>query len=769
MATIKAVDTIVSANGIVTGFILEEVETGKRMQVPSNSIIEAVKNGKIVISNLTITTDNRLVMTDLGNVTPGEVSTKQMAEVIKATAELPVKLSPHANDISDKVKELIDSTLNDEQSKINRIHELVDKLNEARKVYEQGTDEIMSNFEYDKLYDELLALEEETGTVLSNSPTQNVGYEVVSALSKETHNTPMLSLAKTKDREELVGWLNGKEGVLSWKLDGLTVVLTYDNGTLTKAVTRGNGEIGEVVTANAKTFANVPASISYKGHLVLRGEATISYDNFEKINAKIADTEEKYKNPRNLASGSVRQLDSSITAKRHVEWTVFEVVEADEELPNELNEQFKWASSLGFKVVQHMVVTPENVVRGIEKFEEVLKTGKMNTPSDGLVLALNDRKYGFSLGKTSKFYRHSIAFKWGDEEVISKMQYVEWSPSRTGLINPVAVFDPVDIEGSTVSRASVHNVSIFLDLQLGVGDRVKVYKANMIIPQISENLDRTGTIEIPGTCPCCGCETEVHEDPNSGVYTLWCPNPDCDAKGNRLFEHFVSRNAMNIDGISGATIETLKEAGVLTDLPSIFHIAEHRSDIVNLEGFGETSFANMVYAVDNARNVKVANLIYALGIPNIGLSTAKLICKNFGNDIAEIVDASYEQLINIDGIGDVIAESFVGYFEDEDNLDQFVRLVKELHIVHEEVSTDTSMQGVVICVTGAVNIFPNRDAVKQIVESKGGKLTGSVSKSTSYLVTNDTTSGSRKNKAAQEYGIPILTEQEFIDKFNIQL
>jgi len=745
MATIRAIDNVISANGIVTGFILEEVETGKRMSVPCSSIIEAIKGNKISISNLTLSSDGKLVMSGVDN-----------SNIVKKEEKPTQQQTIANNSVSGN-------------NKVDRVHELVEKLNIARKVYEQGTDEIMSNFEYDKLYDELLALEKETGVVLSNSPTQNVGYTVVSELPKEKHDTPMLSLDKTKDRESLIGWLNGKEGVLSWKLDGLTVVLTYDNGTLTKAVTRGNGEIGEVVTANAKTFANVPASISYKGHLVLRGEATISYDNFEKINAQIVNPDEKYKNPRNLASGSVRQLDSSITAKRHVEWTVFEVVEADEALPNELNEQFKLASSLGFKVVQHMVVTPANVVKGIEKFEEALKTGKMNTPSDGLVLAFNDRKYGFALGRTTKFYRHSIAFKWQDEEVISKMQYVEWSPSRTGLINPVAVFDPVDIEGSTVSRASVHNVSIFLDLQLGVGDRVKVYKANMIIPQISENLDRTGTIEIPGTCPCCGCETEVHEDPNSGVYTLWCPNPDCDAKGNRLFEHFVSRNAMNIDGISGATIETLKEAGVLTDLPSIFHIAEHRSDIVNLEGFGETSFANMVYAVDNARNVKVANLIYALGIPNIGLSTAKLICKNFGNDLSAIVEASYEELINIEGIGDVIAESFINYFEDEDNLDQFVRLVKELHIVHEEVSTDTSMQGVVICVTGAVNIFPNRDAIKHIVESKGGKLTGSVSKSTSYLVTNDTTSGSRKNKAAQEYGIPILTEQEFIDKFNIQI
>ena len=745
MATIKAVDNVISANGVVTGFILEEVETGKRMQVPVNSIIDAIKANKISISNLTISSDGKLVMKDINN------------NNIANNSETPKKGSENTENS------------NKEKSKIDRIHELVPILNNARKVYEQGTDEVMSNFEYDKLYDELLALEKETGVIMSNSPTQNVGYEVVSELPKEKHNTPMLSLDKTKDREALVGWLNGKEGVLSWKLDGLTVVLTYDNGTLTKAVTRGNGEIGEVVTANAKTFINVPSNISYKGHLVLRGEATISYDNFEKINAKIVDIDAKYKNPRNLASGSVRQLDSSITAQRSIEWTCFELVEASDEIPNELNEQFKWVSSLGFKVVQHMIVTPANVVKGIEKFEEILKTGKMNTPSDGLVLALNDRKYGFSLGKTSKFYRHSIAFKWGDEEVISKMLYVEWSPSRTGLINPVAVFEPVDIEGSTVSRASVHNVSIFLDLQLGVGDRVKVYKANMIIPQISENLDKTGTIEIPGTCPCCGCETEVHEDPNSGVYTLWCPNADCDAKGNRLFEHFVSRNAMNIDGISGATIETLKEAGVLTDLPSIFHIAEHRSDIVNLEGFGETSFANMVYAVDNARNVKVANLIYALGIPNIGLSTAKLICKNFDNDLSAIVEATYTELINIEGIGDVIAESFVSYFEDEDNLDQFVRLVKELHIVHEEVSTDTSMQGVVICVTGAVNIFPNRDAVKQIVESKGGKLTGSVSKSTSYLVTNDTTSGSRKNRAAQEYGIPILTEQEFIDKFNIQI
>lgn len=746
-----AIGYVNDANGNVIGYKLKD-ETGKEMEVNIEAIIGAIKANKINILNLRVDENGKLVVikkeernTETTKTEPKKVDVKQ----IKSVASVKYQSSGDA--------------------KIDRIHELVNLLNKARYAYEQEDEEIMSNYEYDKLYDELKALEEETGTVLNNSPTVNVGYEVVSDLPKKTHQTPMLSLEKTKERDELIAFLNGREGVLSWKLDGLTVVLTYDNGVLTEAVTRGNGEVGEVVTANAKTFENLPRKIAYTGHLVLRGEATISYADFEAINNSLPVGEEPYKNPRNLCSGSVRQLDSSITAERHVNWTCFNIESYDGNLVNEVDKQLEAMKMLGFDVVEYEVVNPSNLLEAIDRFEAKIINKEMGRPSDGLVLTYRDKAYGKSLGRTAKAPRHSKAFKWQDETAVTTVTGVEWSVGKSGVITPVIEFVPTDIEGSTVSRASSHNVSIFLDMKFGIGDEIEVYKANMIIPQVSENLTRSGTCEIPGICPCCGCPTEIHEDPKSGVYTLWCMNADCEAKGNRLFKHFVSRDAMNIDGISGSTLETLSEAGIITDLPSIFHLDQHQSEIINMSGFGQKSYINMVTAINNARNVKLANLIYSLAIPNIGLATAKLICKHFNYDLADTVAATYDDLINIEGIGDVIADSFVGYFNDEANLDQFIRLVKELNIIHEEISSDTSMSGVTICVTGDVYIFPNRRAIKDLVESKGGKLTGSVSRSTNYLITNDTTSGSRKNKAAQEYGIPILTEQEFIDKFNLDV
>lgn len=746
-----AIGYVNDANGNIIGYKLKD-ETGKEMEVNIEAIIGAIKANKINILNLRVDENDKLVVikkeernTETTKTEPKKVDVKQ----IKSVASVKYQSSGDA--------------------KIDRIHELVNLLNKARYAYEQEDEEIMSNYEYDKLYDELKALEEETGTVLNNSPTVNVGYEVVSDLPKKTHQTPMLSLEKTKERDELIAFLNGREGVLSWKLDGLTVVLTYDNGVLTEAVTRGNGEVGEVVTANAKTFENLPRKIAYTGHLVLRGEATISYADFEAINNSLPVGEEPYKNPRNLCSGSVRQLDSSITAERHVNWTCFNIESYDGNLVNEVDKQLEAMKMLGFDVVEYEVVNSSNLLEAIDRFEDKIINKKMGRPSDGLVLTYRDKAYGKSLGRTAKAPRHSKAFKWQDETAVTTVTGVEWSVGKSGVITPVIEFVPTDIEGSTVSRASSHNVSIFLDMEFGIGDEIEVYKANMIIPQVSENLTRSGTCEIPGICPCCGCPTEIHEDPKSGVYTLWCMNADCEAKGNRLFKHFVSRDAMNIDGISGSTLETLSEAGIITDLPSIFHLDQHQSEIINMSGFGQKSYINMVTAINNARNVKLANLIYSLAIPNIGLATAKLICKHFNYDLADTVAATYDDLINIEGIGDVIADSFVGYFNDEANLDQFIRLVKELNIIHEEISSDTSMSGVTICVTGDVYIFPNRRAIKDLVESKGGKLTGSVSRSTNYLITNDTTSGSRKNKAAQEYGIPILTEQEFIDKFNLDV
>lgn len=720
MLHVKAIKEVIQ-NGKVTEIILRD-DSGKEQPFPISSIISAINSGKAEVENLIVK----------GN-----------------TARL-------ASNDTNK----------------SRIIELVEMLNKARAVYEQGTDEIMSNLEYDKLYDELNTLEQETGCILPNSPTQNVGYEVVSKLEKEKHSTPMLSLAKTKEISEIAEFLGNKEGVVSWKLDGLTVVLTYNDGKFTKGVTRGNGEIGEIVTNNVRQFKNVPKQISYTGELVLRGEAIIRYSTFEQINNNLGPDEDKYKNPRNLCSGSVRQLDSSITAKRNIEWYAFEVVSTVPEISSNVDSQLAWLEQLGFSVVENKVVNQSTLQEVIEYFEYSLTSNsdtKFDIPTDGLVFTYRDKAYGLSLGQTAKSPKHSKAFKWQDEEVVTTLQYVEWSPSRTGLINPVAVFEPVDIEGSTVSRASVHNVSIMLDLNLGYNDKIKVYKANLIIPQISENLSQTGTCEVPDTCPCCGGETEVHEDPVSGVLTLWCPNPECEAKGNRLMQHFVGRDAMNIEGVSVATLSKLAQEGIVTDPASIYQIKNHEDDIVNLDGFGEQSFNNMVDAIEKSRDVRLCNLIYALGIPNVGLATAKLICKNFNNDMKQTVTATYSQLLSIEGVGETIASSFIEYFSNKENAEHFIRLLNEVHLIKEDVSTNTTMAGITICVTGAVNIFKSRREVKDVVESLGGKLTSAVSRSTSYLVTNDTSSGSEKNRKAKEYGIPILTEQEFIDMFNISV
>jgi DNA ligase (NAD+) len=769
MVEFELVEELTEGNKIVAYRLKNQ--SGQILKVPLADVIKAFKAKKIHVKGLSYSESNG-VPTILNKTDKSYTFVNQTSpKVLQPEPEKSVA----SNSIINEQKEVKLSQPEQSQGDIARIHELVSTLNKAREVYEQGTDEIMSNFEYDKLYDELVSLEEKTGTVFSNSPTVNVGYEVISKLPKEKHSKPMLSLGKTKDREELANFLGNKDGVLSWKMDGLTVVLEYTNGLLTKAVTRGNGEIGEVVTNNAKQFKHLPHSVSFKGHLLLRGEAVISYRNFEKINSSLGADEEKYKNPRNLCSGSVRQLDSSITAKRNVEWYCFEVVECDSpDFPNEVDKQLDFISSLGFNTVEYKMVSRLSIQNDILYFEDKITSGKYELPTDGLVLTFRDKKYGLSLGTTAKTPRHSMAFKWQDEEAESVLESIEWQVGRTGVITPVAVFAPVDIEGSTVSRASIHNLSVMTDF-LGkpyIGEHVKIYKSNMIIPQISWADKGTPDIKskylgIPDFCPCCGAETTIKIEPKSGVETLWCTNVYCDARGNRLLKHFVSRDAMNIDGISEATLNDLVQAEIIDDFASIYHIKDYRDEITDLEGYGITSFNNMVAAIDKSRNVKLANLIYAIGIPNVGLSTAKLICKNFNNDLEKTITASYSDLVSIDGIGDVIAENFYNYFHDKDNIDEFIALVKELHIEKEEISTNTSMAGTTICVTGDVYIFPNRRAIKDLVENLGGKLTGSVSKSTSYLITNDTESGSNKNKAAKQYGIPILTEEQFIEKFNL--
>ena len=644
--------------------------------------------------------------------------------------------------------------------KLERMKELSAILSEAAKAYYQESREIMSNFEYDKLYDELVALEEETGTVFAGSPTQKVGYEVLSELPKERHEKPMLSLNKTKSVDELREWLGNQKGLLSWKMDGLTVVLTYEDGKLAKAVTRGNGEIGEVITGNARTFVNLPMSIPYKGRLILRGEAIITYEDFEKLNATIADESAKYKNPRNLCSGSVRQLNSEITAGRNVRFMGFALVQADGvDFKNSKKEQALWLSGLGFEMVESVEVTAENIADAIAEFAK--KVEDYNIPSDGLVLLYDDMEYGASLGRTAKFPRDSIAFKWADELQETTLSYIEWSASRTGLINPVAVFEPVELEGTTVSRASVHNISIMEGLDLGVGDRITVYKANMIIPQIADNLTRSGVKDIPEHCPVCGGATEIRSI--NDVKSLYCTNPDCQAKKIKGFALFVSRDALNIDGLSEMTLEKFIAAGFIHEFSDIFHLDRHKEAIVEMEGFGEKSYENLVKAAKAAANTTLPRVIYGLGIAGIGLANAKMICRHFRYDLDAMRKADSEDLCSIDGIGAVLADAWVKYFKEEKNNAILDHLLADLTIEEEQAeNSDNSLEGKIFVITGSVEHFANRKELQALIESKGGKATGSVTSKTSYLINNDVTSNSSKNKKAKELGVPILSELDFL-------
>lgn len=644
-------------------------------------------------------------------------------------------------------------------NKTDRIKELVNILNEASKAYYQQDREIMSNFEYDRLYDELVALEKETGIRLSGSPTARVGYEILSELPKEAHAAPMLSLDKTKSVEDLGEWLGDKKGVLSWKLDGLTVVLTYENGELVKAVTRGNGEVGEVITNNARVFVNIPSHIPYTDTLVIRGEAVITYSEFNKINATIEDADAKYKNPRNLCSGSVRQLNNEITANRNVRFYAFNMLDIpDEAINSSMTTRFDFLAGLGFDVVWHMKVTQDSIQDAVKLFAD--KITENDVPSDGLVLSYDDVVYGRSLGVTSKFPRDSIAFKWADEEAETELLEIEWSPSRTGLINPVAIFKPVSLEGTSVSRASIHNVSIVRQLALGIGDTIKVYKANMIIPQISENLTRSGKVVIPDICPACGKEAIIKNE--NQVETLYCPNASCPAKQIKLFTHFVSRNAMNIEGLSEQTLEKFIEKGFITDFSDIYRLEQFRDEIVTMEGFGEKSYENIISSIDASRNTTFNRVLYGIGIINVGNATAKLICRHFKNNIEDIINADVEELTEIKDIGDVIAEGIVAYFADEANVSSLRELLGELNIVEEQNNNPQDLEGKTFVITGSLNSFANRDELKKLIEDRGGKVAGSVSAKTNYLINNDVTSNSSKNKKAKSLNIPIISEEDFL-------
>ncbi|MGN0164576.1 MAG: NAD-dependent DNA ligase LigA [Lachnospiraceae bacterium] len=646
--------------------------------------------------------------------------------------------------------------------------ELTNLLDKAARAYEQENREIMSNFEYDRLYDELKQLEEKSGIVLANSPTVHAGYEVLSQLPKYKHETPCLSLDKTKEPAALAEWLKGQEGILSWKMDGLTVVLTYQNGELLRAVTRGNGEEGEVITNNARVFKNVPLKIPYKGELVVRGEAVIKYSDFEIINASIENPDEQYKNPRNLCSGSVRQLNNEITAKRNVHFIAFSLFSASVDgdyIKDEFRfkeEGYCFLEKQGFTVVERKMVNSGNIVETINWFEK--KIAENDFPSDGLVLTLNDIAYGRSLGRTSKFPRDSIAFKWQDETTETTLREIEWSASRTGLINPVAIFDSVELEGTTVSRASVHNVSVMEELKLGIGDRITVFKANMIIPQIADNLTGSGNVNIPEECPVCGGKTAIKNA--NGIRSLYCTNPECSAKKIKSFSHFVSRDAMNIDGLSEATLEKFISKGFIHEFADLFTLSQHKDAIITMEGFGEKSYKNLLESINKASSVNISNFIYALGIPNIGLSNARLICKHYGQDFNAVRNADKLNLGNISGIGDVIADSFVEYMNKPENIRIIDNCLKYIYFTENEQTVSSPITDKIFVITGSVNSFSNRNELKSFIEQRGGKVASAVSGNTDYLINNDVNSSSGKNKKARELGISIISEEEFLKMVN---
>lgn len=640
-----------------------------------------------------------------------------------------------------------------------RIKELVEILNRAAKSYYVDAVEIMPNIEYDKLYDELVKLEKETNVVLSNSPTQNVGYDTASELPKKAHESPMLSLDKTKSVTELEDWLGDNKALLSWKMDGLTIVLTYRGGELVEAVTRGNGIIGEVITNNAKNFQNVPLKIEYKGELILRGEAVIKYSDFKRINESISDADAKYKNPRNLCSGSVRQLNPAVTRERKVYFNVFNVVKADDiDFENSKAKQFEWAKNEGFDVVEYKFTNRASLANDIADFES--RIADNDIPSDGLVLLLDDIALGERLGSTAKFPRNAMAFKWSDERQTTKLKYIEWSPSRTGLINPVAVFEPVELEGTTVSRASLHNVSIFEELMLGVGDEISVYKANMIIPQVYENLTKSNTEKVPKICPACGKDTTIKKDNESKV--LLCTNPDCQVKHIKQYALMASRDALNIDGLSESTLEKFLSKGFIKNDSDIFKLDKYKDEIVNMDGFGKRSYEKLIAALDEAKNTTVSRFLYSLGISGIGSANAKMIAKYFDNDIDRIISASKDDLLEIEGIGEVLANSIADFFKSEKNIENVESLRKILKFEKEESVGGDKLSGKVCVITGSLQHFSNRNELKELIEKNGGKVSGSVSSKTNYLINNDTASNSSKNKKAKELGVEIISEEDFL-------
>ena len=634
-----------------------------------------------------------------------------------------------------------------------RIRSLIDILNKANEAYYYHDNEIMSNKEYDDLYDQLIQLENESGIIYSDSPTQNLGEHIYSSLPKVKHESPMLSLDKTKDRDALREWLGNKEGVLSWKLDGLTVVLTYENGKLEKAVTRGNGAIGEEITENAKFFKNVPLRIPFKGKLILRGEAVISYHDFETINV---EEQGRFKNPRNLASGSIRALDTNQVKKRKVQVIIFEVIQGSE--ANLVTDKFTWISHLGFKPVDYEVVNADNILEKIQDFENRITSN--NIPSDGLVLTFNDTAYGRSLGTTGKFPKHSMAFKWQDEVEETVLRSVEWNTSRTGLINPVAVFDPVYLEGTEVSRATLNNVSYIKDLQLGIGDTIEVYKSNMIIPTILSNKTKSNNLIIPVVCPTCGMQARLIRSNNTEI--LQCMNLDCPARFLNKLIHFCSRDAMDIQGLSIKTLEFVIKQGWVNNFLDLYNLQNYERKWAMMRGFSTVSVRKYLAAIENSKKTESARFLYALGIPKIGRHQSQSLIQVYKSWDAFIQAVkSNTDFSHIDGVGDCLNQNIHNWYNGFYKQDQIEKLASLMIFEDQEITTSDILKGKTFCITGKLNMFANRSDLVKFIEQQGGKVSGSVSKNTDYLINNDKGSNSSKNKKAIELGVSIITESEF--------
>lgn len=646
--------------------------------------------------------------------------------------------------------------------KVRRIKELIEILNNASFNY-YNSNPIMSDYEWDKLYDELKLLEQETNIIYSNSPTQNVGCKVLDKIEKVTHNHPMLSLDKCHSEKDLIDFAKDKDCILSVKCDGLTTSLHYINGKLIGAESRGNGIEGGNILENVMTIKNIPLNVPYKEELIIDGETIIDWNTFNKINEGLPTGQDKFKHPRNLASASLNVLDTKIAASRNMRFIAWRVIKG-------LNCKsvffsLKEAEKLGFEIVPMWTYTnkssdKENISTMLSDLQD--KADNLGIPYDGAVMTYDDIEYGKSLGRTEKFFKHSIAYKYEDELYETNLNDIEWNTSKTGLINPVAVFEPVDLDGAITTKATLHNISYIEKLQLGIGDTIQVYRANMVIPKVHDNLTRSNTWKLPDKCPCCGGNVEIHNE--NGSKTLHCMNNDCKAKLLGKLSHFVSKNAINIDGLSEQTLQKFIDLGWLNTFKDIYYLSDHKEEMYKLDGFGKKSVDKLLESIEKSRNTTLDRFIYGLCIPLIGRTASKTITKEFNNQPEEFYNIwchGYD-FTKLNDFGDTMNNSMQDFIKN--NYRWIAVLIGEF-IFRESDNNDNIKQvleGKTFVITGSLRFYKNREELAAVIERNGGKISGSVSAKTSYLINNDVTSTSGKNKKANELGIPIISEGEFV-------